>query len=334
MSSIIRLTDIQSPSVTNGLHIDDTTGLVSTNVYGFDIALSPLGYTPTGKTKVVFTMSNSDQSFVVPSGKTYILVKCWGSGGGGGSRGPANAWNIGGFGGGGGFSRGIIPVTPGETLTIRVGRGGYASIFGPSAVSGPYGGGTATSTADYYTGYGGGYCGIFRGSTPLLMAGAGGGGGASNIANATTNGGAGGGSFGLRGEFSSTLNGFVPPEGGTQSAGGAGGTGFYSPGNGSAFQGGSVQGNAYGGGGGGGYFGGGAGNYNNTSTHTMSGGGGGSGYVGPTVIFGQSFPGKGIYPAGMDDSDYPSSTASTFTSIGFGAANPFNGGDSYLTLYY
>lgn len=333
MSSIIRLTDLQSPSVTNGLNIDDATGLLSQNVYGFNVRMSPLGYTPVGKTKVAFTMSNSDQSFVVPAGKTYILVKCWGSGGGGGSKGAS--WTIGGFGGGGGFSRGIIPVTPGETLTIRVGRGGYSQwVAGGVTTPGPYGGGTSTSAADPYCGAGGGYCGIFRGATPLLMAGAGGGGGSSVTVNATINGGAGGGSFGLRGEFSFTLNGFVVAEGGTQSAGGIGGTGFYAPGNGSAFQGGSVQGNAYGGGGGGGYFGGGAGNYNNTSTATMSGGGGGSGYVGPTVIFGQSFPGKGIYPAGMDDSDYPASTASVFTSIGYGGTSAFNGGDSYLTLYY
>jgi hypothetical protein len=343
MSSIIRLTDLQSPNVTNGLNIDATTGLLNQNIYGFNVALSPLGFTPSGKTKVVFTMSNSDQTFVVPSGKTYILVKCWGAGGGSGQH---SGWYSSGSGGGGGFSRGIIPVTPGETLTIRVGRGGYcpgALLSNGTAVAGattpgPYGGGTATTTSsDTYGGYGGGYCGIFRGSSPLLMAGAGGGGGANNVFYCgAPNGGAGGGTYGLRGDTMYYFNLTTFAEGGTQSAGGVGASvGYYAQGNGSSLQGGSVQGLSYGGGGGGGYYGGGAGNYMNAQGAIMVGGGGGSGYVGSTVIFGQSFTGKGMYPAGMDDPDYPPSTASTYTSVGFGGFMEYShGGDSYLTLYY
>ena len=342
MSSIIRLTDLQSPNVTNGLNIDATTGVLSQNLYGFNIPLQPLNLTPTGKTKVAFTKSNSDQSWVVPSGKTYILVKCWGSGGGAGTRGT---WYSSGSGGGGGFTRGIIPVTPGETLTIRVGQGGYcgAGLLSTGAAAGfsppyPYGGGSSLTGPDangYYGGYGGGYCGIFRGSSPLLMAGAGGGGGSNQVFYAGgPNGGAGGGTYGLRGEIIYGFNSTSYAEGGTQSAGGAGFTGLYTAGPGSYLQGGSVQGYQYGGGGGGGYYGGGAGNYV-AATSLMAGGGGGSGFIGSTVIYGQSYPGKGIFPAGMDDPDYPSSTASTYTSVGFGGNIQWaHGGDSYLTLYY
>ena len=343
MSSIVRLTDLQSPNVTNGLNIDATTGLLSQNIYGFNVALSPLTFVPSGKTKVVFTTLDTDQSWVVPSGKTYILVKCWGSGGASGSKGN---WYSSGSGGGGGFTRGIIPVTPGETLTIRVGRGGYCpqmylrnGTTAPIATtSGPYGGGTATvSSSDTYGGYGGGYCGIFRGSTPLLIAGAGGGGGANQIFYAGgPNGGAGGGTTGLRGDSMYFYQFATYAEGGTQTAGGVGASvGIYSQGNGSSLQGGSVQGNDYGGGGGGGYYGGGAGNYMSTQGAVMTGGGGGSGFVSSTVIFGQTFTGKGMYPAGMDDPDYPASTASNYTSVGFGGYQEYShGGDGYLTIYY
>ena len=343
MSSIIRLTDLQSPNITNGLTIDATTGVLSQNLYGFNIPIQSLNLTPTGKTKVAFTTSNSDQSWVVPSGKTYILVKCWGSGGGAGQRG---SWYSTGSGGGGGFTRGIIPVTPGETLTIRVGHGGYspAALLNTGsaptfATSYPYGGGSSLTGPDgngYYGGYGGGYCGIFRGSTPLLIAGAGGGGGSNQLFYAGgPNGGAGGGTYGLRGEVLYSFNAATFAEGGSQSAGGTQLAGYYaSGGGGSSLTGGQIQGYQYGGGGGGGYYGGGSGNYIVAGT-VMGGGGGGSGYVGSTVIYGQSYAGKGIYPAGMDDPDYPSSTASTYSSVGFGGNIQYaHGGDSYLALYY
>jgi len=345
MSSILRLTDAQSPNITNGLNINATTGVLNYNYYGFTIPVQPLNLTPTGKTKVVFTTSNSDQSWVVPSGINYILVKCWGSGGGSGWH---AGWYSSGSGGGGGFSRGIIPVTPGETLTIRVGHGGYCGAaylntggVGPTfATSYPYGGGSSLSGPDsngYYGGFGGGYCGIFRGSSPLLMAGAGGGGGANQIFYCGgPNGGAGGGTYGLRGDNLEYYQNGGFAEGGTQSAGGAGAVGSYATaGPGSYLTGGQVQGYQYGGGGGGGYYGGGAGNYPVSVGPVMLGGGGGSGYVGSTVIFGQTYAGKGMYPAGMDDPDYPSSTASTYTSVGFGGYQEIaHGGDGYLTLYY
>jgi hypothetical protein len=331
------------PSTSNGLGIT-SAGLLNSTLYGFPIGIQPLSFTPTGKTKVAFTTSNSDQSWVVPSGITYIIVKCWGSGGGSGARG---GWYSTGSGGGGGFSRGIIPVTAGETLTIRVGHGGYCpnallntGVVPTFATSYPYGGGSSLSGPDsngYYGGFGGGYCAIFRSTTPLMIAGAGGGGGSNqNFYCGGPNGGAGGGTYGLRGDTQYNYASGSYAEGGTQSAGGIQAAGYYAGtgGAGSYLVGGSVQGYQYGGGGGGGYYGGGSGNYIASGTIMMAGGGG-SGYVGPTVIFGQTFAGKGRIPAGMDDSDYPSSTASTYTSIGFGGYQEYaHGGDGYLVIYY
>jgi hypothetical protein len=66
----------------------------------------------------------------------------------------------------------------------------------------------------------------------------------------------------------------------------------------------------------------------------MGGGGGGSGYIAPSVILGSTFIGKGAYPAGMDDIDYPASTASNYSSVGFGGVQRNNGGDGHLVIYY
>jgi len=310
-----------------GFYINQTTNQLELVAAGFNLAFDGVSIVPRNKTKLSYIFTGADQSWTVPAGITYVYVKLWGSGGGGGHYG---GWSFGSFGGGGGHTRGIVPVTPGEVLTIRVPRGGYAV---PGATNAPYGGGTATSAADnQYAAGGGGYCGLFRSSTPLLIAGAGGGGGSVNSSHAMCNGGAGGGYIGLRGESRDGQTSFAGG-GGTQSAGGIAGNGGNTGGGaGSSLQGGSVQGNNYGGGGGGGYFGGGSGSYG--ASNTMGGGGGGSGYIAPSVILGSSFIGKGAYPAGMDDIDYPASTASNYSSVGFGGVQRNNGGDGHLVIYY
>lgn len=310
-----------------GFYINANTGQLELTAAGFDLGFDGVNVIPRNKTKVTFTFSASDQSWTVPAGVTHIYAKLWGAGGGGGHFG---GWSFGSWGGGGGHTRGIIPVTAGETLTIRVPRGGFAV---PGTTNAPFGGGTATSGGDnQYAAGGGGYCGIFRSSTPLLIAGAGGGGGSVTGSHATCNGGAGGGYNGLRGESRDGATGFAGG-GGTQSAGGTAGNGGNTGGGaGSSLQGGSVQGNNYGGGGGGGYYGGGSGSYGNGNT--MAGGGGGSGFIATTVLLGATFCGRGAYPAGMDDIDYPPSSTSTYSSIGFGGVQRNNGGDGYLVIYY
>ncbi len=103
--------------------------------------------------------SAGTSTFTVPTGVNSVTVKSWGAGGGAGAGGIRN---VGADGGGGGFVQGTLSVTPAENLTTYVGGGGGAGLFGiPSGAGG-----------------GGGYSGLYRGSTPLLIAGGGGGGGA------------------------------------------------------------------------------------------------------------------------------------------------------------
>jgi hypothetical protein len=93
--------------------------------------------------------------FVVPSTVTTILAELYGGGGGGGAEcGGAD----GGGGGGGAFTRSVIGVTPGSTLTVQVAAGGAVG-------SGSPGNGTA-----------GGNSSISDGTTKLVFADGGGGG--------------------------------------------------------------------------------------------------------------------------------------------------------------
>ncbi len=144
-------------------------------------------------------------------------------------------------------------------------------------------------------------------------------------------GGAGGGLVGQRG-FSQIYS--WTGRGGTQTAGGDGGTGNYNAGQaGSALQGGSVTGNPYGGAGGGGYFGGGAGSYGGPSPYSMAGGGGGSGFVANTIILGETFTGMGFRPPFTNDPDFPK-TGSTYTTHSYGGVDNAPGGDGFVVIYY
>jgi len=264
--------------------------------------------------------------FYVPDGVTSITVKAWGAGGGSGA--SDGGTGVGGTGGGGGFARmNTIAVTPGETLSIRVGGGGGG---GPSTHGG---------------GGGGGYSGVFRSATPLVIAGGGGGGGSSR--NSTDlwggAGGAGGGTNGGNGSIGISAYGSTPPDpdvspgyGGTQTAGGtatnttlthqntgiagaslAGGMGAANQddvfgGGGTAGTNGGAAGGPValvswggsGGGGGGGYYGGAGGAGGFTSPAGAGGGaGGGSGYISGV---GTLTSGSGATPANTGDSAYVS----------------------------
>ncbi|WP_379966252.1 Ig-like domain-containing protein [Epilithonimonas sp. UC225_85] len=221
--------------------------------------------------KKVYSYTGGDQTFTVPAGITSITIKAWGAGGGG-----ANSvyYSFVGGGAGGGYSTGTLAVTPGDVLTIRVGKGGVTS----STVA-TFGGGGAGGTAGQNGGSGGGLAGVFLGSgttTPILIAGGGGGGSPGADTLNPVAGGGGGTTGGQSGAYPAG-------KGGTQSAGGAASTSAGNNGTaGSSLTGGkggnaNTSSNEGGGGGGGGYFGGGGGagqgvDYNGP-------GGGGSSYI-------------------------------------------------------
>ena len=72
-------------------------------------------------------------SFVVPNGiysLTVPLLVGGGGGGGGQDAGGGDTWGGGGGGSGGYYTNQTVSVTPGETLTITVGGGGYAGYDG------------------------------------------------------------------------------------------------------------------------------------------------------------------------------------------------------------
>ena len=224
-------------------------------------------FTTSGKTFISYTGGN--QTYIVPAGVTNLQVKLWGAKGSGG--------------GGGGFAGGFLAVTPGQTLTIRV--GGLNGFGGGGA-------GGVDQAGDGYDGFrgGGGSYIIINGTQNLAVAGGGGGGGYS------------GGSGGPGGGTTGGSGGVYDGSGGTQSAGGAGGSGGGLSG--SQTRGGSgasFHGNPCGGGGGGGYFCGGGGGGDNNSYG--GGGGGGSSYI-AQLVNGYTIAGSGSSTGNTGDPDY------------------------------
>lgn len=226
-------------------------------------------------TPVILTFT-TNQTFVVPSTVTNLGVLAKGAAGGGSSTGSAPL-----PGGNGAQVAGRIAVTPGESLTIKVGGLGQPGLQSvgsdPGRPQGGLNGGgnggrgiEAVGPVYRYGAGGGGASGVFRGTTPLFIAAGGGGGGTYGAAG------------GNGGDNVSGSNGANPPN--TALSGATGGSGATSTAGGSlggaANQGGtgqdvSTSGNnpGGGGGGGGGYFGGGGG----TSAQAYAEGGGGGG---------------------------------------------------------
>jgi len=129
-------------------------------------------------TEVATYTSHGEYSFTVPAGVTKLKIEAWGAGGGGFTwpGGHAHA------GGSGGYSVDpVVPVSPGEVLTVRVGEGGKAC--NSVRECGAAGGGSGVRRAD---------------GTLILVAGGGGGGGYSG------KGGDGGGTSGQKGASSSS----------------------------------------------------------------------------------------------------------------------------------
>lgn len=312
-----------------GILFNNTTNRQMLNAFGFQFKDDGGIITPTNKTKVSF-YNEAANTWTVPAGVTRIFVKMWGAGGGGGSYG---GWRQGAQAGGGGFTHAMFNVVPGEVIQIR--PGGRGTDRPGAATAYPDGGGASTAGTDnQYCGNGGGSSSIripsISATVYALYAGGGGGGGAC-LNMAVNNGGAGGGLIGQPGGRSGNYTTTQYGLGGTQSAGGAGGTGAFGNGAaGTAGQGAThPSAYVYGGGGGGGYYGGGSGAYNNSNS--MGGGGGGSGYVHPSAIFGATYTGSYRTPANSQDSDLQPDNALQY---GHGGDESAQGGPGVVVFYY
>ena len=270
------------------------------------------GGTPSGAApqSQQFGFTGASELFQVPAGVYAITVDAYGARGGAG----ADDGELVPLGGLGGRATAVVCVTPGEILQVNVGGAGedagpsgdalgagddltadrvpaIAGDVGVQAVGGFNGGGDAPNTSTP-SGAGGGATDIRRGafalSDRLVVAGGGGGaGGADNDATPpNSEGGDGGGLVGGDGGESHT--GIPPGLGGTQTAGGAAGTGDLTAAAGTFGEGGDggigAFNNDAGGGGGGGWYGGGGGS-GDIAGDDGGGGGGGSGFGPAGVAF-------------------------------------------------
>lgn len=222
----------------------------------------------------------SNGTFTVPAGVTELSIEINGAGGGdgGGDSAYGNA-----SGGMGTNITGMLSVTPGEVLTIRLGSPGthggsrHNPGSGGSAYLGAGGGGGTGSLTGGAGGGGGGASGIWSGSDRLALAGGGGGGGGAPLLATGGYGGSNGGNGGQGG-----------------AGGGSGGQGQnpnFSSGR-AGTDAGSSSSSGGGGGGGGGYDGGyggeGGGN---------TGKGGGGGAAGSSWVAGSRFSQRSYDPA-------------------------------------
>ena len=162
-----------------------------------------------------FDFTGSNQSFTVPAGVTSITMEGFGAAGGDNEAGDAS-------GGNGGYLKSTITVTPGEVLTIVVGKGGGINDepFGDGGQ-----GGTGGPLGNYAAGSGGGVTYVKNSSNEILFViGAGGGAGGQGFLGKGGDGGAGGGLIGEDGLL--PFGGGAPGFGGSQDSGGpSGGSG-------------------------------------------------------------------------------------------------------------
>ncbi len=243
-----------------------TTAGGTSGAQTFTITLPPNG-------SRTFNFTGGSQNFTVPAGVVSVTIQATGAKG-------ADGTGTGrGVGGDGGRVTATVSVTPGASLTVRVGGTGILSSGGFN------GGGDSTGVGG---GGGGGASSVLNGATPLVIAGAGAGGGAGAGAAPAVVAGRGGGCNGLSGDpGQGTTTGGGGGGGGTQSAGGAGGAkGSLTGTDGTAGvanlggNGGSAPAGVLGGGGGGGgYFGGGGGGGGDAGVSGGAGGGGGSSFT-------------------------------------------------------
>lgn len=223
-------------------------------------------------TTVTFVFSGAPESVEVPPGMTLATIDAFGAAGVTGTGCvPAGL---------GGHARAAIPVTPGESLQVRVGGAGEFSAEGATAQGGFNGGGDggAPGFGDFSGSAGGGASDVRQGGTGpddrVVVAG-GGGGAAAGCTGFNEFGGDGGGANGAPGGPSQPIAG---GGGGPTGGGSAGSPGDATAGaEGQGGDGASGGGGHSGGGGGGGLFGGGGGGTVQIQGGARGGGGGGSG---------------------------------------------------------
>lgn len=209
----------------------------------------------------LFTCSkDKDKTFTVPPGTFTAQVLAYGEGGGGD---PNDDKVVGGL---GAAVQGILPVTAGQSLIVRVGCFFYSSGYGP----GGNGGGGRGHNIESGLGGGGGSGVLTSAGEPLFVAGGGGGAGGSGLAGS----GGGGGDGSALGE---------PGRGGSGSGGGSGGAGGAESGPNGGNGGGAGFTDSGGGGGGGGGYRGGNGGRGGSSFTAGGGGGGGSSFITPAA---------------------------------------------------
>jgi hypothetical protein len=280
--------------------------------------------TLTNGTKQAVTYTGGAVDYICPQTGS-IIVKAWGSSGGGTTR-NGTATN-GGQSGAGGFTTFQFNVVANDIITVEVGRGGRGgtttNFLGeggwPDGGRGSIDGSIAGTTNNF--GGGGGSTRIYRNGTLVGVAGAGGGASMGLSAPTTAKAGAGGGTSGTTADTIGTALGGT---GATQSAGGTnpnsltssdtgffgahlfGGEGFFAAGWDASLIQNSGGLNKTGPGGGGGYYGGG-GDAPVNSTNGSAAGGGGSSWWEPTLtglVNASTSAGSGTTAGGSADTDY------------------------------
>lgn len=239
-----------------------------------------------------YSYTGSVQTVTLPAGNYEI--EAWGADGGG-TTGTSSGAPVVKLGGKGGYAKGTLTLTAATTLNIYV--GGKGALEALNAPGGFNGGGSSGTTSAAVCGSGGGASDVRIGGTALtdrkIVAGGGGAAGYQEC-NGAANVISGGNGGGLTGETPAPFS--YPTrvgKGGSQTAGGAGGTDTtHGAGtDGSLGQGGNGgTGTGNGAGGGGGYYGGGGGSGGGSCA---GGGGGGSSYTGgvttgATFMYGQA----------------------------------------------
>ena len=147
------------------------------------IVASAIPATATLPAPVVFDYNGTDgtdgavQTYTVPARVTQVVIEAWGAQGGT----LACACPGDGTGGSGGHVSGTLAVTPGETLSVRIGGTGLSDLFG--SAGGFNGGGAGGNGAG-----GGGATDVRQGGDTLsdrvLVAGGGGGAGVDAVGGA------------------------------------------------------------------------------------------------------------------------------------------------------
>ena len=282
-------------------------------------------------------------TFTVPSGMTSVSIKVFGAAGGGDS--PADL-----SGGGGGFSKGCLAVSGGQTLYVIPGLGGQRGGIN-GGVPQFLGGGASpivpgAGPQGPKAGSGGGLSGVFNADlVPLsnpqysapqayIIAGSGGGG------SGNQEGGYGGGLTGNAGgpnqsaqQTNAGGDGCRSGGGGDQEQGGQASGGSEAPGcaagTGALFEGG-VAGKypslcAVYGGGGAGYYGGGGGGRTSGPSSDGSGGGGSSYYGHPQISNGDTEAGNESESGGDGDPFYPQIDGSPHTCGALGESSGYPG---------